>query len=186
MSTISMNNSMNTISARYISTSSNESEISSLQEERESLQSEIQSLQQEVTSGNSIEDVETQIQILQTQVSSIDSQISTLQAEQSKKSSGTEKVSTNNIEVKIPAEELDNPETLNNTLSILEKTSKALEYSMIGERVNGTNTENKAGLLNNMKSNIDEISSKIKEEDRNKDSVNENNSLIGNFLNTQV
>ena len=57
---------------------------------------------------------------------------------------------------------------------------------MIAERINGADTENKTGLLNNMKSNIDEISSKIKEDDRNKVSVNENYSLIGNFLNTQL
>lgn len=180
MSSINISNTNNT--ATYAVKQNNQSDISSLIKERESMQKELESLQKELTSnsGDENETVEVQIETLQSQVSNIDSQIAKLQAEESMESS---KTSSNDKMAESPLNKLDNPKELNTTLNKLDKNTELLENKIVLDKARGFNTEEKDEILSNMKKNIDNITSKLKEVNRDKiKTINEDIEVLGNFV----
>ena len=185
MSSINISNTT-TNTATYAVKKNNQSEISSLIKERESMQKEVKSLQKELTSnsGDESETLEVQIETLQSQVSNIDSQIAKLQAEESMESS---KGSSNNKVVESPSNKLDNPKELNTTLNKLDKNTELLENKIVLDKARGFNTEDKDEILSNMKKNIDNITSKLKEDNREKiKTISEDIEVVGNFVDSKA
>lgn len=186
MSIISVNNNYNGNSI-YTAKQNSQSEISSLIKERESLQKELQSLQKEATSnsGSDSETLQSQIETLQSQITNIDSQIAKLQAEDEKKINNNS--SNNEKKVESPSTKLDNSKTLNITLNKLDENTKLLEHEIILDKVRGHNTEGKDKLLSNIKSNIENINSKL-QESKGSDSktLSEDIELVGNFVDNEA
>lgn len=184
MSSINISNATNV--ETYDVKKNNKPEISNLIKERESMKKEVESLQKELTSNSGDEEktLEVQIETLQAQVSNIDSQIAKLQSEELTESS---KASSNDKIVESPSNKLDNPKQLNTTLNKLDKNTKLLENKIVLDKARGVNTEDKDEMLSNMKKNIDNIKSKLKEVNREKiKTINEDIEVVGNFVDSKA
>ena len=184
MTAINTNNSISS-STTYSTNNSSQSEIKTLQEERQSLQKEVQGLQSDLASNSSdSQTIQVEIDTLQSQISTIDSQIASLQSKNNEKTSNN---SQSDILTKI--NDSENPEILKNSLGKLDETTKILENEIALDKGRGLNTENKDEILENIKKNIDSISSKpdnFDEDSSRTSKVDYQTNLVGNLVDNRA
>lgn len=162
----------------YIPKQNSQTEISTLIKERESLQKELETLQEEVStsSGEESQNFQVQIESLESQITSIDAQIARLQGEE--KSTGVKEV---------PSIKLNNEEVLSSTLNKLDESSKLLENEIVLDKGRGFDSEIKDKTLSNMKNNMEEINSRLKEKNIEKSkNLNIEKELVGNFIDSEA